>query len=195
MHDALHHLQDVGRGLHALGAGTPSHTGSVAQINVSDGGVPKRTVDTVAVGYRGLEHDRQRSRRFHGRVWQALCLYSSEAIACLRAEGHPISAGSAGENFTLEGVDWAALRPGTRLRIGSVLAELSVPALPCGHNARWFTDGDFDRMHHERDYSATRWYARVMEDGVVHTGDPVLVEPSTTDHASFGTAIWYPNDA
>ncbi|HEY1740821.1 MAG TPA: DinB family protein, partial [Acidimicrobiia bacterium] len=77
VHDALHHLQDVGRGLHTLGAGTSSHTGTVVQINVSDGGVPKRPVDAVAVGYRGLEHDRQRSRRHHGRVWQALCLYST----------------------------------------------------------------------------------------------------------------------
>ncbi|HEY3834308.1 MAG TPA: MOSC domain-containing protein [Acidimicrobiia bacterium] len=178
LHDALHHLQDVGRGLHALGAGTPSHAGTVVQINVSDGGVPKRPVDAVAVGYRGLEHDRQRSRRHHGRVWQALCLYSTEAIARFQAEGHPIEWGSAGENFTVEGIDWAAVRPGTRLRIGDVLAEISLPALPCGHNARWFTDGDFNHMHHERDYTRTRWYARVLEDGTVRTGDKVLVEPT-----------------
>ena len=177
LHDALHHLQDVGRGLHALGAGPPSQRGLVAQINVSDGGVPKRPVDQVAVGYRGLEHDRQRSRRHHGRVWQALCLYSTEAIERLQAEGHPITAGAAGENFTIRDIDWSTLRPGTRVRIGEVLAELTVPALPCGHNARWFTDGDYDRMHHARDSTLTRWYASVLEDGTVHRGDDVVLEP------------------
>ncbi len=176
VHDALHHLQDVGRGLHALGVGTPSQQGSVACINVSDGGVPKQHIDAVDVGYRGLVGDRQRSRKHHGRVWQALCLYSTDAIATLRAEGHPIEAGSAGENFTISGIDWATLRPGTRVRIGSALAELSLPALPCSHNARWFTDGDYERMHHDRNWALTRWYAGVLEDGHVRTGDAVVVE-------------------
>jgi MOSC domain-containing protein YiiM len=177
VHDALHHLHDVGRGLHTLGAGTPSHTGEVAQINVSDGGVPKQPVESVRVGYRGLVGDRQKTRRHHGRVWQALCLYSCEAIETLQGEGHPIEAGSAGENFTLRGVDFATLRPGTRMRIGEMLAELSVPALPCTHNAQWFSDRDFSRIHHERDYPMTRWYASAIEDGEVRAGDPVLVEP------------------
>jgi MOSC domain-containing protein YiiM len=178
IHDALHHLQDVGRGLHALGAGVASQRGAVAQINVSDGGVPKLPVERVTVGFRGLEHDRQRSRRHHGRVWQALCLYSTDAIATLQAQGHPIDAGSAGENFTISGVEWSTLRPGVRIRIGEVLAELSVPALPCAHNARWFLDGDFSHMHHDRNYELTRWYARVLEDGTVTAGDPVDVEPA-----------------
>ena len=31
----------------------------------------------------------------------------------LNAEGHPIYPGAAGENITVEGIDWSALRPGT----------------------------------------------------------------------------------
>jgi len=38
---------DVGGGLAVLGGGTPPQTGLVVQINVSDGGVPKRPVESA----------------------------------------------------------------------------------------------------------------------------------------------------
>jgi MOSC domain-containing protein YiiM len=178
LHDTLHHLQDVGRGFVALGGGAPRHTGRVAQVSAGPGGVPKVAVAHAEVGYRGIEGDRQAARRHHGRVWQALCLFSLETVERFRAEGHPITPGAAGENLTLAGVDFAALRPGTRLRVGEVLCELSLPALPCAKNARWFTDRDPMRLHHEREPGATRWYARVLEDGGVAPGMPVEVEPA-----------------
>ena len=84
VHDATHHLSDTGRDLYALvGVSAPPAFGSVESINVSDGGVPKRPVPEVVVGRRGLEGDRQRSRKHHGRVWQALCLYSIDVIEAL----------------------------------------------------------------------------------------------------------------
>jgi MOSC domain-containing protein YiiM len=177
IHDATHHLHDVGRGLVRLGAGAPSHTGSVAQLNVSDGGVPKRAVPEAEVGPRGLAGDRQASRLNHGRPLQALCLWSAEVIAALQAEGHPIEPGLAGENVTVSGVDWAAVRPGTQLRIGEVLAELSAWATPCAKNAAWFVDREFDRMHHDLHPGWSRAYAWVREPGTIRVGDPVVVEP------------------
>ena len=44
VHDASHHQMDIGRGLAALGAGTPKGAGRVEQLNVSEGGVPKLPV-------------------------------------------------------------------------------------------------------------------------------------------------------
>ena len=90
------------------------------------------------------------------------------------AAGHPIAAGSAGENVTVRGLDWADVRPGTRLRMGTVLCEISAWALPCKHNARWFADGDFNRMHHERG-PVSRAYATVLEPGGIRTGDPAVL--------------------
>lgn len=177
LHDTLHHLQDVGRGFVALGAGTPRHSGRVVQVNAGSGGVPKGAVAEARIGYRGVEGDVQAERRHHGRVWQALCLFPIEAVERLQVEGHPIVPGAVGENLTLAEVDFAALRPGTRLRIGDVLCETTLPAVPCAKNARWFTDGDFRRMAHDRNPAATRWYARVLEDGAVAPGATVEVEP------------------
>lgn len=179
--EALALLSAAGRAVHAAGhgpqAGGPGTAGSVEGVFASGGGVPKAPVLRADVGWRGVEGDRQASRRHHGRVWQALCLWSADVVDSLAGEGHPIYAGAAGENVSVRGVDWAALRPGTRLRLGSVLAEVSVPALPCAKNAQWFVGRDFERMHHERDRAATRWYAAVVEPGAVAPGDAVAVEP------------------
>ena len=177
VHDALHHLQDVGRGLHRLGAGAPSARGTVLQINTSQGGVPKHAVDETVVGWRGLAGDRQASRRHHGRPWQAVSLSSSEVIDALAAEGHPIAPGRAGENLTISGVDWPALRPGVRIGVGEVLLESGPFAIPCKKNAQWFSDGDFNRINNERHPGTSRLYARVLEPGHVRRGDPVVVEP------------------
>lgn len=150
--------------------------GRVAQLNVSDGGVPKLPVDRVEVEFAGVATDRQATRQHHGRPWQALCLWSAEVIAALAADGHPIAAGSAGENITISGIDWALMRSGVRLTIGSTLVQVTAPAVPCKQNAGWFHDGDFDRIHH-RHGPISRVYATVIQPGIVSAGDPVTLEP------------------
>jgi MOSC domain-containing protein YiiM len=177
IHDASHHLSDIGRGVHRLGAGAPTQRGAVAQLNVSDGGVPKRPVESVDVDGRGVVGDRQAARQHHGRPLQALSLWSSEVITALQAEGHPIAPGLAGENITLSGIDWSTLRPGAQLRIGGVLAEVSAWATPCKKNADWFVDRDFNRMNHDLHPGWSRAYAWVREPGAIRTGDEVVVEP------------------
>lgn len=177
VHDLTHHLSDVGRGLHLLGAGAPTQEGTVAQLNVGGGGVPKRPVEVAEVGDRGLVGDRQADRRNHGRPLQALCLWSSEVIEALQAEGHPIHPGAAGENVTISGVDWPSLRTGVQLLLGDVLAEVSAYATPCAKNAGWFRARDFNRMLHDRHPGWSRVYAWVREPGTIRAGDPVVVEP------------------
>jgi MOSC domain-containing protein YiiM len=142
--------------------------------------VPKRPVAGGSVGRRGLAGDHQAERRHHGRPFQALCLWSTEVIDALAQAGHPISPGAAGENLTLSGLDWATLRPGARLRVGTALAELSFPATPCVKQTRWFADGDFGRIGHTRNPQWTRWYAWVREPGAVQPGDAAVVQPNDT---------------
>ncbi len=151
-------------------------TGRVCALHVGGGGVPKVGVDQVAVERNGMVGDRQVTRQHHGAPWQALCLWSSEVIADLAAQGHPIAAGSAGENVTVEGLDWADAVPGVRLSIGTVLCEVSSYAAPCRKNARWFVDRRFDRIHH-RNGPVSRMYATVLGPGRIAVGDEVVLEP------------------
>jgi MOSC domain-containing protein YiiM len=176
VHEAIHQLHDLGRQLHEAGAGAPSQRGIVAQLSTSDGGVPKTAISSADVGLRGVLGDRQDSRKHHGRPFQALCLWSAEVIDELRAEGHPIYPGAAGENITVAGIDWPTLRPGVRLLLGQVLCEISAWAVPCRKNDRWFT-GRSDRISHDLHPGWSRAYAWVLDPGTVTTGDEVLVEP------------------
>ncbi len=166
-------LLAAGPAYRAAGA-LPTGEATVVQLSRSDGGVPKLAVEAVEVGWRGVVGDRQRTRVHHGRPWQALCLWSVEVIDALAAEGHPIGPGSAGENITLGGLDWAEVRPGARLQVGTVLCEVSAWALPCAKNAAWFLDGDVSRIHHERG-PVSRAYATVLEPGTIRTGDRAVL--------------------
>jgi len=149
----------------------------VHQINVSDGGVPKLPVPEARVTVEGVSGDRQRSPKIHGGPDRAVCLFSLEVIEKLQAEGHPIRPGSSGENLTLGGVDWAALEPGDRLRIGETIQlEIVSYTAPCEHNARWFLDGDYKRISQKRHPGWSRLYARVLAEGMVRQGDPVTLE-------------------
>jgi MOSC domain-containing protein YiiM len=178
LHEILHHLHDVGRIRARLGDGVPTQTGSVAQLNLGGGGVPKDPVGEAEVTVAGMTGDHHNDRVHHGRGFQALCLYSKDVIEALEVEGHPIYPGAAGENITVEGIDWAGVRPGAVMLIGDdIKIELSSYATPCAKNAPWFIDRDFRRMLHDTHPGWSRIYATVLEPGRVHTGDQVVVEP------------------
>jgi MOSC domain-containing protein YiiM len=175
LHTAWHALDHAGRVRHRE---TPPQQGEVVQVSSSLGGVPKRPVDgPVAVEWSGLTVDQQDDRDNHGRPWQAMCLWSVEVIDALVAEGHPIAPGYAGENLTIGGLDWSAVTPGQRLRVGTALLETTPYSTPCSKNAPWFIDGDFRRMAHDLHPGWSRIYARVIEPGLVATGDAVSVLP------------------
>lgn len=173
---ALADVSAAGRVVAGLGV-VPAMKGALVGVHVSDGGVPKHPVHAAGIDRRGVEGDRQNHRSRDGRPWQALCLWSAEVIEQLAAEGHRVGPGRTGENLTLSGLDWAALRPGVRLRVGEAVAELAIPAAPCAQNAQWFLGGDFMRMDNERHPGSSRWYASVLEPGPVRPGDEVVVEP------------------
>lgn len=149
----------------------------LSQISVSDGGAPKRPVPSAHITVDGVSGDRQRSPKIHGGPDRAVCLFSLEVIEALRAEGHPIEAGSIGENLTFRGVDWATLAPGHRMRVGQgVVLEITSYTEPCDRIAGWFKDRDFQRVWQERFPGWSRLYARVLAEGMVTIGDEVVIE-------------------
>ena len=158
----------------------PAVVARLHQINVSDGGVPKLPVSRAVVDEKGLVGDRQQDTRHHGGPDQALCLFSLEVIQRLQEEGHPIEAGHAGENLTIEGLDWAEVVPGTRWRVGT-RAEIEITGYtsPCHKNAGWFVEGDYTRMLQSRHPGDSRVYARVLAPGPITQGDEVVRLPTT----------------
>ena len=145
------------------------HTGTVARMHASKG-LPKKPVDGAEIGWKGVGGDVQTARAHHGRPWQALCIWTTDSIERLQAEGHPISPGYAGENLTVAGIPNAAMRPGAQFRAGTVRGFLTDYAWPCSQNNDWFLEHDFMRMCHERG-DDSRVYAMVTRPGTINVGD------------------------
>lgn len=146
--------------------------GSVYQLNVSNGGVPKLPLLEAVIGELGIEGDAVAKPDIHGGPERAVCLFSLERIEALAAEGHPIAPGSTGENITLEGLDWAAVQPGARIRLGSeVELEVTRFTTPCSTIRASFKDRDSNRIHENLHPGWSRAYAKVLSAGTVRPGD------------------------
>lgn len=150
--------------------------GRVVRVNVNpDGGVPKFAVGQALVTTSGVAGDRQLDLEHHGGPTRAVSLFALEHIEALRAEGHPIAPGTAGENLTVAGLDWQALAADDRLAVGEVVLQITGPAPPCTTIAASFADGHFVRISHKQHPGWSRLYARVLLEGLVREGDPVRV--------------------
>jgi len=167
----LHGLAAARRSAH----GTEVMVGRIDSLQASGGGVPKSSIPHAEIGPAGISIDVQGNRKHHGRPWQAICLYSTERLVELRSEGHPVGAGTTGENLTISGVDWSRLRGGLTITIGEVVLVTSSPAAPCQKVGDSFVDRNWNRIDHGEHPGWARWYASVLRGGIVHPGDEVTV--------------------
>ena len=154
---------------------------TIVSINVSKlGGVPKLPVKTAVVRFEGVEGDLNRFRmeRKNGDPGRAVSIFSMERILQLQEEGHPIDIGTAGENFTIEGIDWPKMEVGMMIRFGSTLIRLSEPCAPCSKIGGSFMENEFSRIDQNKRRGWSRWSASVIEEGAVSVGDAVYLEDS-----------------
>jgi MOSC domain-containing protein YiiM len=149
----------------------------IFQINTSEGGVPKRSEQSVQLAPgSGIESDRQDDQVHHGGPLQDLLIYRLETILELQREGHPLYPGAVGENITVTGLETTDLSPGRVLQLGrTVEIELTEYAPPCHKIERFFLDGYFNRINPRISPDDARIYARVRRGGKLSAGDPVSV--------------------
>lgn len=170
---------DLAAGRREVARLTAGSRGQIASINVSHpGGVPKRPIDRTLITTRGLIGDGQRTKEpVHGGPEKAVCLFGVEQIRRVNADGHHLYPGAIGENLTLSGLDLGGLASGDQLRIGDPasgpIIQLSEPAAPCKNIAGSFEDWRIARVSHKVRPEDSRWYARVLREGPVVSGDPI----------------------
>ncbi len=157
-------------------------TGHVYQINrksqvPGEHGLPKRPVAEAAIYRAGLEGDYNVYRHdvSHDDPAMAILIVPKETLEEFRREGWPVQPGDLGENITSVGVPYGAFRPGRRFRVGGALLEISKPCTPCDNlfllpyvgeeRGPAFLKVTLDRRG---------WYARVLEEGPVRTGDRIV---------------------
>jgi len=148
--------------------------GTLASINISNGGVPKKPISGAQLSRSRVVDDAQNDQKHHGGPERAVCIYSLERIRALQDEGHPIDIGTVGENLTLAGIDWDLVVPGARLQVGTdVLLEVASFTNPCKTIKHSFIDGKFTRIADKLHPGWSRVYARVLAEGQIRSGDRV----------------------
>ena len=155
--------------------------GSVAQVSISRGGVPKRPIPEAEVTPLGIIGDDHDHPQIHGGLRKAILLISFETIDELKALGYPLYPGALGENITTLGLDRKQWRTGQRWRIGQVIAEFTTVRGPCvqlnvyGPGIR---KAIYDAQVNAGDPSSPVWamsgfYASIVQSGTIRPGDPI----------------------
>jgi MOSC domain-containing protein YiiM len=155
--------------------------GSIVQVNISPGGLPKRAIPEGWITPLGIEGDLHAHPNIHGGPLKAILLIASEAVDTLIERGYPLFYGAMGENLTTRGIDIRQLRMGDQIRAGGALLEITQPRGPCsaldiyGESLKLEV---YDQKVKQRDHSSPRWgmsgfYASVVTPGPVRVGDAV----------------------
>lgn len=161
--------------------------GTIVQVNISPGGLPKRPVAEAFIAALGVEGDRQAHSDIHGGPRKAILLIAAETVEALAARGYPVTFGSLGENLTTRGLALRDLRIGDRLRAGGALVEITQPRGPCTQLDVYGSSIKaeiYDPLVQARDPSSPRWgmsgfYACVLQPGAVRPGDIIAVVPES----------------
>jgi len=140
-------------------------------------GLPKPKVREAFVSVSGIEGDfnRYRHEQKSDDPGMALLVIPRETLSELSREGWPVRPGDLGENITTEGIAYDAFVPGRRFRAGEVTFEVSKPCTPCDNLFLLPYVGpergpEFLKVMLDR----RGWFARVVHEGRVRTGDPVV---------------------
>ena len=150
-------------------------SGSIAGLFATTvGGVPKPRVDSVKVTTLGIHNEIVRDKKHHGGAEKAVCILTNETLEHLQSLGHPITGGSTGENLLLN-IPQASLDIGVQLTFNEVQLEITMAAPPCKTIAESFTGGDFSQLSDKKHPGQTRWYARVLHEGIIHDGEEVSI--------------------
>ncbi len=158
-------------------------TGSIIQINVSPGGIPKRPVAEAVVTPEGIAGDSWAHPQIHGGPNKAVLIITAEGIEELIAQGYPLFPGALGENLTTRGLDRRQMRVAQRYRAGEALLEISKLRSPCltldvyGPSIK---DAVYDAQVKTGDPLSPRWglggfYARVLKSGVLRPRDIIVL--------------------
>jgi MOSC domain-containing protein YiiM len=149
------------------------------------GPVPVRTL--------GLDGDDVADKKHHGGVFQAVYAFAEEDYEFWSRElGEVVPPATFGENLTTRGIDVNEALVGERWRVGTALLEVVDVRIPCNVFKSWMGVAGFDTVAWVRRFTAHARpgpYLRVLEQGVLQAGDPIVVE-HRPDHAISVTTMF-----
>lgn len=135
--------------------------------------IVKLPVSEAYFAREGVVGDTIVGTKHHGGPDQAVYAYSAEDYEWWERElGEELVPGQFGENLTLSSFGSDDLRIGDRYEVGQSLIEVTAPRVPCGKFAARM--GRADWVETFRAGRKPGFYARVLEEGRVRSGDRVV---------------------
>ncbi len=130
----------------------------------------------IWLGLTNLVGDGQADKRSHGGPDQALLAYSADHYAAWHVElGIALPPGAFGENFTISGQSETAVCIGDIYAIGEVRIQITQPRGPCSNIGHRWGIPQLTKLVEKS--GRTGWYLRVLQEGYVEAGQPlVLIE-------------------
>lgn len=133
-----------------------------------------RVQEPVLAQKGGLVGDKV-AQPYHGGEGADLCIHLLDHYQFWNAHyGMALEPGYVGENFTLDGLTEADICAGDIVRVGGALIQVSGPRVPCANLARRIGRADWVKLTIRE--NRTGCYARVLEAGVVQSGDGWLLQ-------------------
>jgi MOSC domain-containing protein YiiM len=145
----------------------------------------------VRVGRLGLTGDEIADTEFHGGTYKAVYAYAEEDLAFWAGElGEPLAPGFFGENLTTAGIDVNAAVVGEHWRVGTALLQPIDVRIPCRVFKNWVGRHGMDDAAWQKRFTLEGRpgpYLRVLEEGEVRAGDPVVLEHRPAHGVSIAT--------
>lgn len=155
----------------------------------SDTAIEKHPVDgPVRITTDGVQGNACANTAAHGDEFMRVYAYSVEDYRWWDAElGSNLRPGQFGEQLTTEGVDLNAALVGETWRVGSAVLQIAHVRTPCLTFKGWMGHIGHDPTAWVRRFALAGRpgpYFRVLEEGTVQAGDPIVVLDRPSHHVS-----------
>jgi MOSC domain-containing protein YiiM len=162
--------------------------GPAADGNWTTGFFKEAVTGLIRLSTLGLDGDQHHFYK-HGGPDKALLAYSAQHYPRWEAELGLSSMpyGGFGENFTIDGLAETSVCIGDRYAVGLVEVEVTQPRQPCSNLVRRWNRRDMAKL--VQNTRRPGWYLRVLKEGYVESGLPVVLLDRPYPQWTIGRAI------
>jgi MOSC domain-containing protein YiiM len=135
----------------------------------------KPVIAPVRLRKTGFEGDGVANLKYHGGLDKAVCAYGTNHYSYWEETlGTVLPQAPFGENLSLSNLDETAVCIGDIFQVGTAVIQISQPRQPCATLAARYGRGDMVKL--VADSGRTGCYFRVLEEGIIETGNTLILK-------------------
>ena len=148
-------------------------------------GIYKTPTNTpIFLGKTDVENDEVTDRKYHGGEFKACYIFSEKHYAYWKARYPNLdwNWGMFGENLTVSNFDESEIYVGSIYKIGEALVQITQPREPCFKLGVKFDNQNILKAFIDHGFPGS--YIRVLEEGFVKAGDPMIIQEEAQNSLS-----------